>query len=52
MAQWNYFEAGHRKGPCDGLGEHAIDFQMWPVGVEEPIFKMLTVFTDGLKDQS
>jgi len=20
MAQWNYFEAGHGKGPCDGLG--------------------------------
>ena len=19
-AVWNYFEAGHEKGPCDGLG--------------------------------
>ena len=20
MAAWNYFEAGHGKGPCDGVG--------------------------------
>lgn len=20
QARWNYFEAGHGKGPCDGLG--------------------------------
>jgi hypothetical protein len=21
-ASWQYWEAGHRKGPCDGVGEH------------------------------
>ena len=32
-ASWNYFEAGHGKGPCDGIGgtpkgmaEDALDF--------------------------
>lgn len=39
-ARWNYFEAGHGKGPCGGLWGRVGDKQMWRCEVKNLLNKM------------
>ena len=46
-AAWNYFEAGHGKGPCDGIGGTAKDLPMMQSSKRRSSYKTHKISSHG-----
>jgi len=48
-ADWNYFESGHGKGACDGIGELQSEWQIKAYVKEKSPFKTQQIFINRPK---